>query len=169
MENWVGRWHHLIPRFNEVGESEMHANAIKCFESEHRIVSHNPNSPTWTYRESQSWVTDLNLALGSLVAHRGPCQLELRSSSMMWLFKGNWEDYESRLSHSPLNPSISKVCSCPSIANLPRLTQFHYWRARNETNIFLHGKIPCSLLWRIKWPLKASNLKPPKKPWPKDT
>ena len=46
MENRVGRWNHLIPRFNEVGESVMHANAIKFFESEHRIMSHNPESPT---------------------------------------------------------------------------------------------------------------------------
>ena len=109
----------------------------------------------WTLnRESQSWLTNLNLALGSLVAHRGPCQL--RSSSMIWLFKGTWEDSESRLSHSPLNPWIGKFCSCPSVANLPRLTQFHYWSAGNETIFFLHGKIPCGLLWRLKWPLKGS-------------
>ena len=130
-ENRVGKWHHLIPRFNEAGESVMHANAIKCFESEHQILW------KWTSnRESQSWLTDLNLALGSLMAHRGPCRLVLRSSSMIRLFKGTWEDSESQLSHSPLNPWIGKFCSCPSVANLPRLTQFHYWSAGNETNFF---------------------------------
>ena len=110
----------------------------------------------WTLNhESQSWLTDLNLALGILVSHRGPCQLGLRSSSMIRLFKGTWEDSESRLSHSPLNPWIGKFCSCPFVANLPRLTQFHYWSAGNETNFFLHGKIPCGLLWLLKWPLKG--------------
>ena len=30
--------------FNEVGESVMQANVIKCFKSEHQIPSHSPNS-----------------------------------------------------------------------------------------------------------------------------
>ena len=30
--------------FNEVGESIMQANVIKCFKSEHQIPSHSPNS-----------------------------------------------------------------------------------------------------------------------------
>ena len=30
--------------FNEVGESVMQENAIKCFKSEHQIPSHSPNS-----------------------------------------------------------------------------------------------------------------------------
>ena len=33
-------------KIDEVSESVMHANAIKCFESEHRIVSHNHDSST---------------------------------------------------------------------------------------------------------------------------
>ena len=51
MENQVARWktklvgwNSLRPRFNEVGESVMHANAIKCFKSEHRISNHSPES-----------------------------------------------------------------------------------------------------------------------------
>ena len=99
----------------------------------------------------------MNLTLGIIIFHHDPCRLGPRSSSMIWLFKGTWEDSESRLSHGPLNqnPWKGNFFSCPSVANLPRLTQFHYWSVGNETKFFLHEKFFCVLLWRLKWPSKG--------------
>ena len=68
--------------FNEVGESLMQANAIKCFKIEHQI----PESPTHR----------VELDTGSTVAHCGPCPLGPRSSSMIRLFKGTWAKSKSR-------------------------------------------------------------------------
>ena len=50
-------WHPLKLRFNEVGESLMHANAIKLFESEHWIPSHNTDSSSWTWHWASQWST----------------------------------------------------------------------------------------------------------------
>ena len=50
-------WHSLRPRFNEVGESVIHVNSIKFFKSEHRILSHIPDSSSWTWHCAAQWPT----------------------------------------------------------------------------------------------------------------
>ena len=42
----AGIFSHQDLIFNEVDESVMQENAIKCFKSEHKIPSHSPNSLT---------------------------------------------------------------------------------------------------------------------------
>ena len=136
-KNKLEGWNHLIPRFNEIGYSIMHADAIKFFESEHRILSHSPDSSSWT----------------SHLAAQCPIMV----CSHWDRYPHPWFDYSRELWHnlSPESPTVhwiidnpwnGKFCSCPSVENLSRLTQFHYWRAGNETNFFLHGKIPCGVL-----------------------
>ena len=103
MENRVGSWHHLIPRFKcmPIPLNALKVNIDSCV----TILTH-------------------RLELGTTHPSGPPCSVSIGTEIVIHdlTIQGNLGRLESELFHSPLNPWTSKFCSCPSVANLPGLT-----------------------------------------------